>query len=366
MKELIGKLIIICFCLFSLFFIPLNAAFATGLFFVVAVTSLTTTYRNRRFVFILSGIYLLLTLLFPVLSVFFPVLVYDLIRERGYPLTVLTCLILICQTLPDAPQQFAFLLLGMLLSGYLSWLTRQWELLDADLIRIRDDSEERSLLLAEKNRNLIERQNQEIYTATLKERNRIAREIHDNVGHMLSRSILMVGALTAINKQENLTPSLTQLEETLHQAMNNVRVSVHDLHDDSVDLHASIEELTGSYEGCPVHLDYDMSHHIPNEIKYSFISIVKEALVNIQKHSNATQVQIRLLEHPGLYQLIIEDNGTLSDSFQIPEENDTAKQGMGLANMRNRVRSLNGSIQFQTEHGFSIFVTVPKNQREDT
>ena len=51
--------------------------------------------------------------------------------------------------------------------------------------KTRDDSKERNLLLHEKNRSLIEKQDYEIYTATLQERNRIAREIHDNVGHLL-------------------------------------------------------------------------------------------------------------------------------------------------------------------------------------
>lgn len=47
-------------------------------------------------------------------------------------------------------------------------------------------------------------QDYEIYLATLKERNRIAREIHDNVGHMLTRSILQLGALSVINKDETV------------------------------------------------------------------------------------------------------------------------------------------------------------------
>ena len=67
--------------------------------------------------------------------------------------------------------------------------------LEGELIRLRDTSTELNMALKEKNRNLLEKQDNEIYLATLKERNRIAREIHDNVGHMLSRSILQMGAL---------------------------------------------------------------------------------------------------------------------------------------------------------------------------
>ena len=52
-----------------------------------------------------------------------------------------------------------------------------------------------------------------------------------------------------------------------------------------------------------------MSEIIPNKIKYCFATIIKEALSNVIKHSNATAVKIVLREHPALYQLCIEDNG---------------------------------------------------------
>ena len=68
--------------------------------------------------------------------------------------------------------------------------------------------------------------------ATLKERNRIAREIHDNVGHMLSRAILQMGALSTVYEEEPLHGQLLKVNDTLNLAMNNIRESVHDLHDD--------------------------------------------------------------------------------------------------------------------------------------
>ena len=65
-----------------------------------------------------------------------------------------------------------------------------------------------------------------MYTATLKERNRISREIHDNVGHMLSRSILMTGAIRTVSQDRALDRSLEELEDTLHTAMTSIRRSV--------------------------------------------------------------------------------------------------------------------------------------------
>ena len=91
-------------------------------------------------------------------------------------------------------------------------LTDNFEMLIDKSRRYRDDSTEINLLLKEKNKNLLINQNYEINNATLTERNRIAREIHDNVGHMLSRAIMITGAIKVVNKNENLTTQLITLK----------------------------------------------------------------------------------------------------------------------------------------------------------
>ena len=236
-------------------------------------------------------------------------------------------------------------------------------------------------MLEKKNQDLLEKQDTEVYLATLKERNRIAREIHDNVGHMLSRSILMVGALKTVNQAENLKVPMEQLDQTLNEAMTNVRQSVHDLHDESVNLKEVMESLAEEFRFCPVQLTYDMGYDIPKEIKYSFIAITKEALNNVMRHSNANEVKILAREHPGLYQLIIEDNGTSDKRIQsdgdgeeyteqesagktgnVRKTENTESSGIGIKNMKKRVRILGGTIQIQKENGFRIFITVPKNE----
>ena len=117
--------------------------------------------------------------------------------------------------------------------------TEAAECLEQRLMKLRDDSTEKNLLLEEKNRMLAEKQDYEIYAATLKERNRIAREIHDNVGHLLSRSILITGTAKALNASDALSPVLDNLDHSLNQAMTSIRSSVHDLHDESLNLERS-------------------------------------------------------------------------------------------------------------------------------
>ena len=261
--------------------------------------------------------------------------------------------------------QMYLLIVGILLSLVLKLKEEGYEELKQEYRKIRDDSKERNLLLQEKNRSLIEKQDYEIYTATLQERNRIAREIHDNVGHLLSRCILIVGAMKIVNEDKKLSFSIEQLEESLNTAMTSVRESVHDLHDDSVNLREVTEELVGEFTFCPVDLSYDMGYDVPREIKYGFIAIVKEALHNIVRHSDASKVKIVMREHPALYQLIVEDNGTVKEPIQsggvkaVSREYQSG-QGMGLRNMSDRVRMLGGMMQIVRKEGFRILLRFPR------
>ena len=84
---------------------------------------------------------------------------------------------------------------GFILAFFLWSHTRQYELLARNFRQSRDDSEEHALLLSEKTRRFWKNRIMRSMLATLRERNRIAREIHDNVGHVLSRSILMTACL---------------------------------------------------------------------------------------------------------------------------------------------------------------------------
>lgn len=240
---------------------------------------------------------------------------------------------------------------GILLAYFMNQHTKSYQELDELYRHTWDDSRELNLLLTEKNLSLLEKQDYEIYTATLKERNRIAREIHDNVGHLLSRSILMVGALKAVSASPTLAEPLDLLDKTLNSAMDSIRSSVHDLHDEAVNLEEAIRGLVKDFTFCPLSFQYDMGRDIPKEIKYSFISITKEALSNVMRHSNASQVRIVMREHPALYQLCIENDGTSTTS---------ADEGIGLLNMKDRIHALKGTIQILNKKGFKIFITIPK------
>jgi len=223
-----------------------------------------------------------------------------------------------------------------------------------ELRQLRDSSYELTMMLRQKNKELIEKQDYEVRLAMLGERSRIAREIHDHVGHLLSRSILQVGAIMVAQRtpDTDLQQNLSVVRDTLSQAMNTIRASVHDLHDESLDFRVQIEALTQGFTFCPIRLDYRLESPPDKEVAYCFIAIVKEGLSNIIHHSNATQVALRLIEHPALYQLTLEDNG--SEAAGVPSG------GLGLRSMADRVGTLGGQLLIERQGGFRLFVSIPK------
>lgn len=313
-------------------------------------------FGNKKITIGLWIVYLGFCLYQPAGTCFLPLLIYDSVRRKQYYGVAALIFLYPVKELYDTGQ-ICFLILLTLLAAVMAYKTKRLETLKTDMIHLRDTSAELNYVMNQRNRELLQKQDDEIHMATLKERNRIAREIHDNVGHMLSRSILQMGALMAIHKEEPLHEQLSSVNDTLNLAMNNIRESVHDLHDESVDLKQSVLEATKEVrENYRFHMEYDISEQVPRDIKYCFIVIVKEAVSNIVKHSNADSIEIIFREHPALYQLSIADNGT-----DMKEHTDT---GMGLMNMRERVEALGGTIHIQTENGFRIFISIQKTEEK--
>lgn len=314
---------------------------------------------NRTKSGIISSAYLVFCIFMPAGLAFVPLMLYEPFRRKWYPAALIGAAAAAVH--PQGAEFLMFLIIGGGLALLLAVGSYELEERSKSIIDIRDSAAERRMELERRNKTLREQQDNEIYTATLRERNRIAREIHDNVGHILSRSILMTGALQTVNRDDAMKEPLMMLETQLSQAMSSIRESVHDLHDESVDLKGSAELLIREFRKCPVNLDCNMTHTVPKEVKYCFLSVLKEALTNVERHSNATLVDVTMTEHPAIYQLTIHDNGTKIDREKL---NGTRSPGagIGLANMRERVRMLRGTISVTGDDGFRIFISVPKTQ----
>jgi signal transduction histidine kinase len=366
MKPLFSHFLLLLYCFGS--FLYQDISWWSVVSFLCAVTAATFFYafQNRTLSAILLCAYGVSIFFAPVLCIFLPLLFFEIQHTRLYPVIPLFALGSFVQLVPQHTAYFFFLVFGSVLALFFQYLTDSYAVLCQQYNQMRDDSTERNLLLKTRNQTLLENQDYAVQNATLQERNRIAREIHDNVGHLLSRCILMTGAVQTINQDENCKDSLQLLQDTLTQAMDAIRSSVHNLHDDSIHLQKNLENLIADFTFCPVQLEYDIKGEMPSAVRYAFLSIAKEALTNIAAHSNATFAAITLREHPAMYQMIIRDNGSTAKAPPSLSEMPAPDSGIGLTNMQDRVRLLHGIFQVSLKNGFQIFISIPIDRLTDS
>lgn len=357
MNSIYDRLLILVCCSF---FLDLNSNIkyaVIALLVAMAISEFNYVMEKDLLFYGTYICYFLLCLFMPQFFAFLPLLLYDAVWFHKKAISVAVVITAGYQLAQfDSIFKCLFFIMLHIISVTFAVRTMKQNQLKAQLFKLQDTTKESNMELEARNLELISKQDTEIYLATLKERNRIAREIHDNVGHMLSRSILMVGAAIAVNKNEESKELLCGLKDTLSEAMNSIRSSVHDLHDGAIDLKTSVEQLVNDFTFCKVELDYDMGNVVNRNVKYCFLTILKEAFSNMIKHSNATKVEVVLREHPGMYQLLIKDNGTGVKKI--------SGEGIGLMNMKDRVNALGGNITITSEKGFRIFVMIPKTREE--
>lgn len=316
-------------------------------------------FDHKLSVYIMTSLYAGLCMIFPQFCFFLPLNAYECGRKKINALLPIHLIIGSVSynwfvTNDYELMDMIKIALFIVVTFILGIRSVRFDELDKKIYMLKDDESYLRQNSRQRQDELLKKQDSEIHAATLAERNRIAREIHDHVGHMISRAILQLGAIMAINKEEKMKEPLVALKDSLDTAMSNIRESVHDIKDEALDLEYMIKDVFGDFERLYIDLDYDMGKYASKDLKYCVVAIVKEALTNTVKHSDATNVKIVLREHPAIYQLLIEDNGnTVKDKH-------FDKTGIGLDNMRERVAAFRGNILFTHENGFRIFISIPK------
>jgi len=351
MKKLTDKVVI--FIVSLALYIPIadNLYMIIPILITVTLSALLSYFDGLLITITVFVSYLLVSLFIPAFIFFLPLISYDVLMLKVKWIWVLVFLPLAINSSVLLFHSSWLVAAFIIITYLLKHRTITLQNLEKDYYKLRDDAMEISIQLERQNKELLEKQDYGINLATLTERNRIARDIHDNVGHLLSRSILQIGALFSINKEEKTKKSLREIKDTLSEAMDSIRNSVHNLHEASVDLKTELLKLIKNSHFCPIKFTYDVDTNLEKEIKYCFIAVTKEALSNIIKHSNATEASVVVREHPAFYQLIIQDNGTKGIY--------RSENGIGIKNITDRVNALGGNVHITADKGFRIFISIP-------
>lgn len=337
---------------------------------VAFLIMIDTIFQNVYLHLAIFLIYLGCSCFFPILTVFLPVLVYEVMYTVFRWSTMFCILPFIFFWDTFSPVVVLFSALFFITSLFLYYKTSAIELLKNDYMAYRKTSLELAQVQEEKNQQILENQNYEIQTATLNERNRISKEIHDHVGHLLSRSLIQIGALLTISKEDAVREGLTDLKSSISEGMDSIRASIHNMHDESIDLNQSIQTLVKNFTLAPIAYEYKLHFTPPLSLKYCFIAITKESLANMEKHGkDITDVSISLTEDDSEYFLDIKDNGTVSEKttrmVQRCQSRSEYTEGLGLQSMSDRVRGFHGTFTIDTAEGFHIKITIPKEKKLD-
>ncbi|PMB39952.1 hypothetical protein CEN47_04160 [Fischerella thermalis CCMEE 5319] len=201
--------------------------------------------------------------------------------------------------------------------------------------------------------------------AVVRERNHIAHNIHDSLGHALA--VLNIQLQSALKFwQVDLHQAhqyVLQSEQLGSFAMQEVRHSVNTLRVDvpkERSLQMAIAFLAREFHhatGILPTTQLNLTSALPPEVSKTIYRIVQEALTNIYKHAEATAVHIHLSAIPEQVYLTIEDNGK---GFQL----DKQSMGFGLQEMQQRVTLLKGQFQIgsELETGCCLTVRLPLSE----
>ena len=360
MSRLYEKSIMVLLCIPALAMSGELYAPVIALLISVSVSAAAQIFNGKPAAWVLLGLCAVMCGVMPVMFCTMPIILCDALAEKKWWLTVPAATVFInIDSL--STWQIIMSFVGIIAAVVIYLRISGLEKKVGKLTELRDDITEKNMQLTSQNLRLAAAQDNEVRLATLKERNRIAREIHDNVGHMLTRSILQTGAIQIINKDETLKEPLDELRATLDGAMTSIRTSVHDLHDNSIDLKKTIEEMCAAVDDrFKVNLNYDAGEDISGEVKLCTAGIVKESISNAVKHSSGDRINIVFREHPAFFQLLVEDNGNCG---KLQGRSLSGHGGIGLGNMEDRAAGIGGQITFTpSEDGFRVFMTIPKER----
>lgn len=379
MNRLFDKSIVLACCIAAALGLAVDARLVTAFCLGVIATSAAEVARGeraRRASEAASYAYIIAAVFVPSFAPFAPLAFYDIAqrvrREHAWPtLGVAATFVfaLVADYRTDMLPARALLLTAILsvAATLLSLRTAQLEREQERMRRIRDELQERALALEARNRDLADRQDYEVELATLAERARIAREIHDNVGHQLTRASLQTEALRVVHANEpGVAADFADVKHTVDEALQLMRSSVHALNDNAADLSVQLERIVEdarSDGGPQIELEV-LAEHAPANVVNCFAAVLPEALSNTMRHAHARNVTVRCMEHPSFYQLIVTDDG--EGGIQAGGRGVAA--GMGLGSMRERVEVLGGTFTAGPRAGapgWRVFATVPKQQGDD-
>ncbi|GAC1388428.1 MAG: hypothetical protein NVSMB49_00470 [Ktedonobacteraceae bacterium] len=211
--------------------------------------------------------------------------------------------------------------------------------------------------MAEQLQYLIETRQQ---LATLEERNRLARDLHDSVKQQIFAISMQVGAVKVLLGRD-ITAAKKHLDETetlVHQAQQELTTLIKELRPAALEgkgLVEALHDLTVQWmqqTGIIAKLQVEGQQVLPLTVEEALFRVAQEGLSNVARHSHATLVYIKLSVTGDTVTLAIDDNGHGFDSTQ------RNGHGVGFHSMQERMKAFGGDVRVESSPGKGTHVTA--------
>jgi len=201
-------------------------------------------------------------------------------------------------------------------------------------------------------------------SAQEEERRRIARELHDEAGQLLTALLVGLRTLEDARKLAEVKEQGQRLREITAQAMDEVGRLARGLHPTALDDHGlevALSRYAAEYTkthkiAVDLKLNKLDSSNLPSGVQIALYRILQEALTNVARHSGAKAVSIRLARLAAAVEVVVIDDGCGFDAKSVA----VSSHRLGIQSMRERAAMLGGSISFIPQRrGTKILVQVP-------
>jgi signal transduction histidine kinase len=196
------------------------------------------------------------------------------------------------------------------------------------------------------------------------ERSRIARDLHDDLGSLLTRISLLSGLLRADKDNpaqvETHAAKISQSANQTVRALEEIVWAVRPGSDSLQSLidyisHFAKELFEGDTAHCRLDLPEDLpAQPLPPDLRHNIFLVIKEALTNALKHAGAREVRLQVRISYDILEIRIQDNGKGFADSAAPEEG----QRHGLGNMRSRAEAIGGTLSVESEAGKGTTIVV--------
>lgn len=195
----------------------------------------------------------------------------------------------------------------------------------------------------------------QILEAQEEERQRLARDLHDEAAQALTSLLVHLRLLERAHEPQKAQQHLQELRQLTAQALEEVRRVALDLRPtilDDLGLGAALEWRVDEFSkmhAIPATIDIDrLGERLPRDIELVFYRVGQESLSNIARHAQAQHVAISLRRENGVISLEVADDGI---GFDLASASTNKPGGLGLLGMRERMAMINGALTIESEPG---------------